>query len=176
MRKQLQKLDVNKASGPDGIPALVLRNAAAELASPLARLFQLCFNKEYMPAQWKVGKCDSMLQEGCQTFSKQLSANITAFSALKGHGKLINKSMWKHLENHKLISDRQFGFRAGHSTSDALTYIAQRLSNTINDREKPGSCVWTSAKHLIEYGIRVSWLNYAPLALLANCSTDWQTT
>ena len=50
--------------------------------------------------------------------------------------KLINKSMWKHLENHKLISDRQFGFRAGHSTSDALTYIAQRLSNTINDREK----------------------------------------
>ena len=50
--------------------------------------------------------------------------------------KLINKSMWKHLENHKLISDRQFGFRAGHSTSDALTYIAQRLSNTINDREE----------------------------------------
>ena len=50
--------------------------------------------------------------------------------------KLINKSMWKHLENHKLISDRQFGFRAGRSTSDALTYIAQRLSNTINDREE----------------------------------------
>ena len=50
--------------------------------------------------------------------------------------KLINKSMWKHLENHKLISDWQFGFRAGHSTSDALTYIAQRLSNTINDREE----------------------------------------
>ena len=38
--------------------------------------------------------------------------------------------MWKQLENHKLISDRQFGFRAGHSTSD------QRLSNTINDREE----------------------------------------
>ena len=50
--------------------------------------------------------------------------------------KLINKSMRKHLENHKLISDRQFGFRAGHSTSDALTYIAQRLSNTISDREE----------------------------------------
>ena len=33
------------------------------------------------------GECDSMLQEGWQTFSKQLSANIAAFSALKGHGK-----------------------------------------------------------------------------------------
>ena len=50
--------------------------------------------------------------------------------------KLINKSMWKHLENHKLISDRQFGFRAGQSTSDALTYIAQCLSNTISDKEE----------------------------------------
>ena len=33
------------------------------------------------------GECDSMLQEGRQTFSKQLSANIAAFSTLKGHGK-----------------------------------------------------------------------------------------
>ena len=33
------------------------------------------------------GECDSMLQEGWQTFPKQLLANIAAFSALKGHGK-----------------------------------------------------------------------------------------
>ena len=32
-------------SGPDGIPALVLRNAAAELASPLARLFSCASTK-----------------------------------------------------------------------------------------------------------------------------------
>ena len=176
VRKQLQKLDVKKASGPDGIPALVLRNAAAELASPLARLFQLCFNKEYMPAQWKVANVIPCFKKG----DKHSLSNYRPISLLsvlsKVMEKLINKSMWKHLENHKLISDRQFGFRAGHSTSDALTCIAQRLSNTINDREEARSCVWTSAKHLIEYGIRVSWLNYAPLALLANCSTGWQTT
>ena len=136
VRKQLQKLDVNKASGPDGIPALVLRNAAAELASPLARLFQLCFNKEYMPAQWKVANVIPCFKKG----DKHSLSNYRPISLLsvlsKVMEKLINKSMWKHLENHKLISDRQFGFRAGHSTSDALTYIAQRLSNTINDREE----------------------------------------
>ena len=66
-----------------------------------------------------------------------ISQPISLLSVLsKVMEKLINKPMWKHLENHKLISDRQFGFRAGHSTSDALTYIAQRLSNTINDREE----------------------------------------
>lgn len=45
VKKQLLRLDINKASGPDGIWAIVLRNAAAELATPLARLFQVCFNK-----------------------------------------------------------------------------------------------------------------------------------
>ena len=54
VRKQLQKLDVNGASGPDGVPALVLRGAAAGLASPLAGLFQLCFGKECVPARWRV--------------------------------------------------------------------------------------------------------------------------
>ena len=120
VRKQLQKLDVNKASGPDGIPALVLRNAAAELASPLARLFQLCFNKEYMPAQWKVANVIPCFKKG----DKHSLSNYRPISLLsvlsKVMEKLINKSMWKHLENHKLISDRQFGFRAGHSTSDRV--------------------------------------------------------
>ena len=136
VKKQLQKLDVNKASGPDGIPALVLRNAAAELASPLARLFQLCFNKGHMPAQWKVADVIPCYKKG----DKHTPSNYRPISLLsvlsKVMERLINKAMWKHLDNHKLISDQQFGFRAGHSTSDALTYVAQRLTNTINNREE----------------------------------------
>ena len=34
-----------------------------------------------------------------------------------------------------LISDKQFGFRAGHSTSDALTYIVQ-LHNAIDEKSR----------------------------------------
>ena len=93
VRKQLQKLDVNKASGPDGIPALVLRNAAAELASPLARLFQLCFNKEYMPAQWKVANVIPCFKKG----DKHSLSNYRPISLLsvlsKVMEKLINKSI-----------------------------------------------------------------------------------
>ena len=174
--KQLQKLDVNKASGPDGIPALVLRNAAAELASPLARLYQLCFNKEYMPAQWKVANVIPCFKKG----DKHSLSNYRPISLLsvlsKVMEKLINKSMWKHLENHKLISDRQLALEQVTPPlmpSHTLLNVSPIPSTT---GKKLGSCVWTSAKHLIEYGIRVSWLNYVPLALLANCSTGWQTT
>lgn len=44
--------------------------------------------------------------------------------------------MWKYLDLNNLISKHQFGFRAGHSTSDASTYVFQHLTNSINNREE----------------------------------------
>ena len=93
VKKQFQKLDVNKASGPDGILALVLRNAAAELASPIARLFQLCFNKGHMPAQWKVADVIPCHKMGVK-HSPSNYRPISLLSVLsKVMDRLINKAM-----------------------------------------------------------------------------------
>ncbi len=54
VRKVLSKLDIEKATGPDSIPARVLKKCAPELAKPFARLFQLLLDKQYMPKQWKI--------------------------------------------------------------------------------------------------------------------------
>jgi len=136
VKKQLLKLDPNKAAGPDDIPALVLKKAAPELATPLARLFQLCFNNGYMPAQWKSANVIPCYKKG----DKHTPSNYRPISLLpiisKVMEKLVSRKMWKHLNNNKLISNKQFGFRAGHSTSDALTYVSQRLTNSLNNREE----------------------------------------
>ncbi|XP_013143050.1 PREDICTED: uncharacterized protein LOC106106938 [Papilio polytes] len=44
VRKALRSLDVNKSSGPDGIPPIVLKTCAPELAPVLTRLFRKFFN------------------------------------------------------------------------------------------------------------------------------------
>ena len=54
VKQILKKLDIEKTNGPDSIPARVLKEAAPELAKPLAKLFQLCFNRGITPKQWKV--------------------------------------------------------------------------------------------------------------------------
>ena len=81
--------------------------------------------------------------------------------------RLTNKAMSKHLENYKLISDQQFAFRAGHSTSDALIYTAKCVSHTLTTAKKPKLCAWTSA-NLVEFGIQSSWLKSVPLVSVAN--------
>ena len=53
VRKLLCNLKVDKATGPDGIPAFILKNAANELAPILTKLFQLSLTSGEFPTDWK---------------------------------------------------------------------------------------------------------------------------
>ena len=47
-------LDLSKASGPDCIPVVVLKNFEPELAYILAELFNKCLKESCFPDCWKV--------------------------------------------------------------------------------------------------------------------------
>ena len=91
---------------------------------------------------------------------------------------LVSKKIWKHLDQHHLISPRQFGFRAGHSTSDALTYVSRCLANLLNNREE-GSSALTSEESFTVCGTLVCLKNFLHwglqvlfMLLLTDCLKD----
>ena len=47
-------LDLSKASGPDCIPVVVLKNCEPELSYILGELFNKCFKESCFPHCWKV--------------------------------------------------------------------------------------------------------------------------
>ena len=47
-------LDSSKASGPDCIPVVVLKNCEPELSYILAELFNMCLKESCFPDCWKV--------------------------------------------------------------------------------------------------------------------------
>ena len=47
-------LDLSKASGPDCIPVVVLKNCEPELSYILAELFNMCLKESCFPDCWKV--------------------------------------------------------------------------------------------------------------------------
>ena len=49
VHKELMALDINKAAGPDDIPAILLRNCADQLAVPLSYLFQRSLETGRLP-------------------------------------------------------------------------------------------------------------------------------
>jgi len=132
----LYKLNIDKATGPDSIPARVLKQAAPELAKPFARLFRLLMDKHYMPKQWKVAHVIPCYKKK----DKHDPNNYRPVSLLSIISKvmeaLVNRALWKYICKHRLISDKQFGFRAGHSTADALTYVTQNLHDAKDKRHE----------------------------------------
>ena len=54
VEKVIMKLDLSKASGPDCIPVLVLKNSEPELSYILAELFDKCLKESCFPYCWKV--------------------------------------------------------------------------------------------------------------------------
>ena len=54
--EKLKSLDVSKAAGPDGVPAVMLKNCAESLAMPLKNLFRFFFNFGHFPKMWKSSK------------------------------------------------------------------------------------------------------------------------
>ena len=54
VKKVIMNLDLSKASGPDCIPVVVLKNCEPELSYILAELFNKCLKEPCFPDCWKV--------------------------------------------------------------------------------------------------------------------------
>ena len=132
VRKLLQHLKPDKATGPDLIPTKVLKECCAELASPLCQLFDLCFTNGIFPNQWKTASVTPIHKRG----SKADPTKYRPISLLSNISKIMEAVVQKQLQQfllaNNLISSRQFGFRTGHSTADLLNILSQSWNNHLD--------------------------------------------
>ena len=54
VKNVIMNLDSSKASGPDCIPVVVLKNCEPKLSYILAKIFNICLKESYFPDCWKV--------------------------------------------------------------------------------------------------------------------------
>jgi hypothetical protein len=57
-------LDVNKGSGPDGIPPIILKNCASPFAKPLSLVFNRSMVTRVFPDRWKVSCVTPIFKKG----------------------------------------------------------------------------------------------------------------
>src|SRR6201990_2844 len=121
----LSKLNTKKAYGPDGIPPMVLKTCASELAPCLGKLFRLCLSTSTFPFIQPVPKKGDHSQP-----SNYRPISLTSFLS-KVFESILNRKIWKHLNSSNLISDRQNGFRKKRSTGDLLTLLSDSWSSAL---------------------------------------------
>ena len=62
--KLLSDIKPYKSSGPDGIPAFLLKEVALQLAPPLTLVFQASLNQQKLPSDWKVAHVVPVFKKG----------------------------------------------------------------------------------------------------------------
>ena len=128
------------SSGPDGLPAKLLKAARLELAPVIATLFNACLLLSFVPSQWKKANIVAIPKTShpkaaadyrpialtsalCKTFERVLAKHIL----------LLTKEMWQN--------NKQYGFLPGCNTMDAIVQVIEDWSRA-KDRKLPTQAIF----------------------------------
>ena len=111
VEKVIMNLDLSKASGPDCIPVVVLKNCEPELSYILAELFNNCLKESCFPDCWKVSSVVPVFKNVAERSTAKNYRPVSLLSVVsKVFEKLVNNTILDHLEICSLFSDFQYGF------------------------------------------------------------------
>lgn len=107
----ISNLDTHKVNGGDGIPVVVMKKYASELAPVFSKRYNYCLADFCFPACWKSSSVVSVHKNPGKhsNLSNYLPPNLPAIFA-KTFEALIKAGVVKHLRSEDLHSDKQYGF------------------------------------------------------------------
>ncbi len=133
VERLLSEVEVGKATGPDNVSPRVLKNCAKELSGPLTTVFQTCLRENKWPSTWKEARVVPVHKKSLRSEP----SNYRPISLLSVVGKVLERLVagviCQHLSENNLLSDRQFGFRPGRSTSDLLLLLTKDWQNALDE-------------------------------------------
>ncbi|XP_077969489.1 uncharacterized protein LOC144424244 [Styela clava] len=129
---ELTKININKAIGPDNIPLKFIKFTADIISPYLASLFSLCIKNGIFPSIFKIARVTPLHKAG----DRKVLSNYRPISVLSSISKIFERLIYTRLklffDKHNVISDYQFGFREGCSTTHAVLDI---MTSAMDDLE-----------------------------------------
>jgi len=125
-----------RAPGPDGIPSRVWGVVHATDPGRLADVFNLCLREGVFPGRWKRARLALLAKPGKP---EGMPSSYRPLCLLDDVGKIFEFLLASRMNSHMSatgveLSERQFGFRSGRCTDDALRTLRERLMVAVSAR------------------------------------------
>ena len=126
----LKELDINKATGSEGIPVRLLKVTADQIEPSLTMLFNKSLWLGIFPGDRKLANIVPIFKKGKRNFV----ANYRAISLLPVISKVLERCVLAGLRHHMshLISREQHGFLAGRSCLTRLTSVLHYIGGQLD--------------------------------------------
>jgi hypothetical protein len=114
------------------LPSLVLNVAAHALSGPLSFIINLCVENSYYPSRLKLYRVIPLHKAG----DKDKVENYRPISIVAPIGKIFEHALFDQIQEYfdinNIISESQFGFRAGYSISIPIVKLTNRVKRAID--------------------------------------------
>lgn len=130
LKDSIKAINSKTSFGPDGIPNCIIKLFPKSFLEILLILFNNCININYIPKLWRISsvvfiKKDKKIYNNIKNYRPiSLMSNISKLLERIFTDRLLN-----NIEEHSLISDRQFGFRPHCSTVHAINYLVNKIQS-----------------------------------------------
>lgn len=132
IRDAIKNMSSRKAPGHDLIEVEMIKQAWPVIQQHIQKTFNECLKQGVFPRQWKKAEIKILLKS-----ADKPAAEIKSYrpiSLLPVLGKLLEKLIAGRLaftsHHHPLASRRQYGFKPGHSTEDAIVKLRDTIEQT----------------------------------------------
>lgn len=132
----LLSLKNDSAVGWDNISAKFLKRYKQWVVPPLTYIFNLCLNTGVFPLYLKKAIVHPIHKGGNRNCVNNYRPIAVLPAISKILERIINKRLIKYLEDKKLLSDNQFGFRRNKSTNNAVLELTNHIVKNIDAKKK----------------------------------------
>ncbi|RUS84500.1 hypothetical protein EGW08_007739 [Elysia chlorotica] len=153
--KKLNRLDPNKAPGPDNISSSILKQCSNELAAPLAILMNKSLEEGVIPSEWKMAHVSPIFKKRKKTAPGNLRPVSLTSVTCKGKKtspgnyrpvsltsvvckiteSLIRDHLIKHFTENDLLTNCQHGFISGRSCSTNLIAVLDLWTQALEEND-----------------------------------------
>lgn len=122
LTKAIKRLTNGKSPGLDGIEVEFVKRALVIIPSLLLKMYNLCLTNRIFPKQWKIASLRAIPKGGDRDAMDPKSYRPICLLPILGkiYERLLLNRLDGYISRGPLAADRQFGFRAGRGTEDAL--------------------------------------------------------
>ena len=124
----IRSLNVSKAHDHDVISIRMLQICDSAIVKPLSIIFNNCITQSIFPDIWKKSNICPIHKKG----DKQAINNYRPVSLLPICGKILQRLIFKYIEENKLLSVHQSGFRCNDSCVNQLLSIVHNIYKALD--------------------------------------------
>ena len=136
VQKLLEKINISKAAGPDLIPGRMLNMLAPELAPIVHAIFTQSLDTGELPRDWSLANVAPIFKKGNRVLAENYRPVSLTCITCKLFEHIVCRHILDHVEDHKILTNLQHGFRSGRSCETQLITTTHDLLSSFNSKSQ----------------------------------------